>query len=177
MILTYGEAINRALLDEMTNDSSVILFGEDIRYNLYGYTGDLYEKFGDRVIDVPLMENTIVGMAIGASLRGLRPIVDLTVANFLYTAMDQIVNMASKLRSMNDYDVPITIMCAEMDNMGEQHSDRPHELFSMIPGLAVVTPLSPQDAYSMLISAIRNNDPVIYFSDRSKFYNKENVIL
>jgi pyruvate dehydrogenase E1 component beta subunit len=78
---------------------------------------------------------------------------------------------------MNDYDVPIIIMCAEMDGMGEQHSDRPHDMFSMIRGLTVVTPSSPQDAYSMLRSAIRNNDPVIYFSDRSKFYNKENVIL
>lgn len=177
MILTYGEAIREALYQEMTKDSSIVLFGEDIRYNLYGYTGGLYKEFGDRVMDVPLMENTIIGMAIGASLHGLRPIVDLTVANFLYTAMDQIVNVASKLRSMNDYDVPITIMCAEMDNMGEQHSDRPHEMFKMIPGLKIVTPLTSQEAYTMLKDAIRDNDPVIYFSDRSKFYNKENMIL
>jgi pyruvate/2-oxoglutarate/acetoin dehydrogenase E1 component len=174
--MTYGEAIREALYQEMKNDSSVIMFGEDIRYNLYGYTGGLYKEFGDRVIDVPLMENTIVGMAIGASLRGLRPIVDLTVANFLYTAMDQIVNMASKLRSMCNYDVPITIMCAEMDNMGSQHSDRPHEMFRMIQGLKIATPSTPQEAYSMLRNAIRDNDPVIYFSDRSKFYNKENII-
>ena len=177
MLLTYGEAIREALYQEMKNNSSVIMFGEDIRYNLYGYTKGLYSKFGDRVIDIPLMENTIVGMAIGASLQGLRPIVDLTVANFLYTAMDQIVNMASKLRSMNNSDVPITIMCAEMDNMGEQHSDRPHNLFRMISGLKVSTPESPQDAYTMLRSAINDNDPVIYFSDRSMFYNKEYITL
>jgi pyruvate dehydrogenase E1 component beta subunit len=177
MILTYGEAIREALYLEMKEDSSVVLFGEDIRYNLYGYTGGLYEKFGDRVIDVPLMENTIMGMAIGASLRGLRPIVDLTVANFLYTAMDQIVNVASKLQTMYDYDVPITIMCAEMDGMGEQHSDHPHEMFRMIQGLRVVTPTSPQEAYGMLRDAIKDNDPVIYFSDRSKFYDEENVEL
>jgi len=177
MLLTYGEAIREALYQEMKNNSSVIMFGEDIRYNLYGYTKGLYDEFGDRVIDIPLMENTIIGMAIGASLQGLRPIVDLTVANFLYTAMDQIVNMASKLRSMNNSDVPITIMCAEMDNMGEQHSDRPHSLFRMIPGLKVSTPESPQDAYTMLRSAINDNDPVIYFSDRSMFYNKEYVML
>jgi len=173
--MKYGEAIREAIYQEMRQDPNVIMFGEDIRYNLYGYTGGLYEEFGDRVIDVPLMENTIVGMAIGASLMGLRPIVDLTVANFLYTAMDQIVNMASKQRVMNDYDVPITIMCAEMDGMGPQHSDRPHSLFSMI--LKVVTPSTPQDAYSMLRSAIRDNDPVIYFSDRAMFYKEENIIL
>jgi pyruvate dehydrogenase E1 component beta subunit len=73
---------------------------------------------------------------------------------------------------MNNYDVPITIMCAEMDDMGSQHSDRPHELFRMIPGLKVVTPVTPSEAYDMLRSAIQDNDPVIYFSDRSKFYNK-----
>jgi pyruvate/2-oxoglutarate/acetoin dehydrogenase E1 component len=177
MILSYCEAIREALYQELKNDPSIIMFGEDIRYNLYGYTGDLYKEFGDRVIDVPLMENTIVGMAIGASLRGLRPIIDLTVANFLYTAMDQIVNMASKLRSMNNFDVPITIMCMEMDDMGPQHSDRPHDMFRMIPGLKIATPSTSQDAYSMLRNAIQDKDPVIYFSDRSKFYNKENVIL
>ena len=175
--MKYGEAIREALYQELKSDDSVILFGEDIRYNLYGYTEGLYKEFPERVIDVPLMEYTIVGMAIGASLTGLRPIVDLTVANFLYMAMDQIVNMASKLRSMNNFDVPITIMCAEMEGMGAQHSDKPHDMFSMIPGIKVVTPSSPQNAYSMLRSAIRDNDPVIYFSDRSKFYNEETVIL
>jgi pyruvate/2-oxoglutarate/acetoin dehydrogenase E1 component len=175
--MTYGEAIREALYKELESDKSVVLFGEDIRYNLYGYTEGLYKAFPDRVIDIPLMENTIIGMAIGASLRGLRPIVDLTVANFLYTAMDQIVNMASKLRTMNNYDVSITIMCAEMDGMGEQHSDHPHELFRMIPGLKIATPETPQEAYSMLRNAIQDKDPVIYFSDRSKFYNEENVIL
>jgi len=175
--MKYGEAIREALFQELKADKSVVMFGEDIRYNLYGYTEGLYKEFGNRVIDVPLMENTIVGMAIGASLLGLRTIVDLTVANFLYTAMDQIVNVASKMRAMNNSEVPITIMCAEMyegDN-GPQHSDRPHEMFSMIPGLKVVTPLCPQEAYSMLRASIQDHDPVIYFSDRSLFYNEEKV--
>jgi len=173
--MTYGEAIREALYQELKSDPNVIMFGEDIRHNLYGYTGGLYKEFGDRVIDVPLMENTIVGMAIGASLNGLRPIVDLTVANFLYTAMDQIVNVASKMKEMNGMNVSITIMCAEMDNMGPQHSDRPHNLFMAIPGLKVLTPLTPKQAYDMLRDSIRDNDPVIYFSDRSLFYNKEEL--
>jgi pyruvate/2-oxoglutarate/acetoin dehydrogenase E1 component len=175
--MKYGEAIREALYQELKSDDSVILFGEDIRYNLYGYTEGLYKEFGDRVIDVPLMENTIVGMAIGASLCRLRPIVDLTVANFLYTAMDQIVNMASKLRAMNNYDVPITIMCAEMEGMGAQHTDRPHDMFRLIPGLKIVTPSSPQEAYSTLRASIRDNDPVIYFSDRSLFHQEGDVII
>jgi len=170
--MTYGEAIREALYQELKSDPNVIMFGEDIRYNLYGYTEGLYKEFGDRVIDIPLMENTIVGMAVGASLNGLRPIVDLTVANFLYTAMDQIVNVASKMKDINGMDVPITIMCAEMDNMGSQHSDRPHVLFRMIPGLKVVTPATPRQAYDMLRDSIQDNNPVIYFSDRSMFYNK-----
>ena len=175
--MTYAEAIRKALYQELKNDPSVIMFGEDIRYNLYGYTEGLYQEFGDRVIDVPLMENTIVGMAIGASLNGLRPIVDLTVANFLYTAMDQIVNVASKMREINGMDVPITIMCAEMENMGPQHSDRPNSIFRMIEGLKVFTPASTQGAYTMLRDSIRDNDPVIYFSDRSMFYNEQDIKL
>ena len=173
--MTYAEAIREALYQELKNDPNVIMFGEDIRYNLYGYTEGLYKEFGNRVIDVPLMENTIIGLAIGASLNGLRPIVDLTVANFLYTAMDQIVNIASKMKEMNGMYVPITIMCAEMDNMGPQHSDRPHDLFRMIPGLKIKTPLSPQDAYTMLRDSIKDNDPIIYFSDRSLFYNEQKI--
>ena len=173
--MTYGEAIREALYQELKSDPNVIMFGEDIRYNLYGYTEGLYKEFGNRVIDVPLMENTIVGMAIGASLNGLRPIVDLTVANFLYMAMDQIVNMASKMKEMNGMNVPITIMCAEMDNMGPQHSDRPHRLFNLIDGLKVVTPITPQCAYDMLRDSIKDNDPVIYFSDRSLFYNEQKI--
>jgi pyruvate dehydrogenase E1 component beta subunit len=175
--MKYGEAIREALYQELKSEDSVILFGEDIRYNLYGYTEGLYKAFPDRVIDVPLMEYSIVGMAIGASMTGLRPIVDLTVANFLYTAMDPIVNLASKLRTMNNFNIPITIMCSEMDGMGAQHSDKPHEMFRMIPGLKIVTPITPQEAYSMLRSAIRDNDPVIYFSDRSLFHKQENVTL
>lgn len=177
MILTYGEAIREALYQELKNDPNVVMFGEDIRYNLYGYTEGLYDEFGDRVIDVPLMENTIIGMAIGASLCGLRPVIDLTVANFLYTAMDQIVNMATKMKQMNGLNVPITIMCAEMDNMGAQHSDRPHDLFRLIPGLNIKTPNSPQRAYNMLRNSIQDNDPCIYFSFRSVFYTKEDIQL
>ncbi len=173
--MKYYEAIREALYQELKTDDSVVMFGEDIRYNLYGYTEGLYEEFGNRVIDVPLMENTIVGMAIGASLLGLRPIVDLTVANFLYIAMDQIINMASKMRVMNGSNVPITIMCAEMYSMGTQHSDRPHEMFRMIPGLKVATPMTPQEAYSMLRYSIQNPNPVIYFSDRSLYYNDKKV--
>ncbi len=175
--MKYGEAIREALYQELKSDESVVLFGEDIRYNLYGYTEGLYKAFPDRVIDVPLMEYSMVGMAIGASMTGLRPVIDLTVANFLYMAMDPIVNMASKLRSMYNFDVPITIMCAEMEGMGAQHSDSPHNMFRMIQGLKIVTPTCTPHAYVMLRNAIRDNDPVIYFSDRSKFHNEETVTL
>ncbi len=175
--MKYGEAIREALYQELKYDNSVVLFGEDIRHNLYGYTGGLYSKFKERVIDIPLMEYTIVGMSIGASLRGLRPIIDLTCANFLYMAMDPIINLASKLKAMNQTDVPITIMCAEMyeGNNGMQHSDRPHEMFKCIPGIKVFTPTTPQEAYCMLRSAIQDNEPSIYFADRPLFHKEQEV--
>lgn len=180
MQITYGEAIREALDQGLADDDSVVLFGQDIQHNVYGYTGNLLNKFGNkRIINVPLSESAVVGTAIGAAMCGLKTIVDLTVANFLYVAMDQIVNMASKSAYMYDgqFKLPLTIMCSTLynTNSAAQHSDRPHPMLMNVPGLKIVAPSSPQDAYSLLRTSINDENPVIYFSDRSIFYKKENV--
>lgn len=180
MEISYGEAIREALYHELENDQSVVLFGADIEHNLYGYTDNLTNVFGKkRVITMPLSEAAVVGTAIGAAMCGLKTIVDLTVANFLFVAMDQIVSMASKTNYMynGQYKLPITIMCATLYNASNsaQHSDRPHSIFMNVPGLKIVAPTCPQDAYSLLRSSVSDNNPVLYFADRNLFYTKEDI--
>jgi pyruvate dehydrogenase E1 component beta subunit len=180
MNMNYGQAIRNALYDELENDKSVVLFGEDIQHNLYGYTEGLVNEFGvKRIINIPLSEAAVVGTAIGAAMCGLKTIVDLTVSNFLYVAMDQIVNMAAKIHYMygGNYKLPLTIMCSTMYNASNasQHSDRNHPMFMNVPGLKVVAPTCPQDAYGLLRSSIVDENPVIYFSDRSLFYKESEV--
>ncbi len=177
---SYGGAIREALYDELKRDNSVVLMGEDIRHNLYAYTEGLVDIFGEeRVLDVPLSEAAVMGTAIGAAMCGLRPVVDLTVSNFLYVAMDQIVNMAAKTRYQynGQYKLPITILASSAygASAGAQHSDRPHPMFMNVPGLKIITPSTPQDMYSMLRTAIQDDNPVICFQDKSTFY-EESVV-
>lgn len=182
MNLTYGEALREALFSELEKHKDVVMFGQDIQHNLYGYTKDLVTIFGEeRIINTPLSEAAVVGAAIGAAMCGIRTVVDLTVSSFLYVAMDQIVSMASKTTYMYDgqFKLPLTIMCSSMYNgsNGAQHSDRPHSMFMNVPGLKIVSPTCPQDTYSLLRAAISDDNPVIFFTDRSLFYNKEDVDL
>jgi acetoin:2,6-dichlorophenolindophenol oxidoreductase subunit beta len=182
MEITYGEAIREALDKELGNDENVVLFGQDIQHNVYGYTGNLLNKYGSkRVINTPLSESAVVGTAIGAAMCGLKTIVDLTVGNFLYVAMDQIASIAAKNAYMynGQFKLPLTIMCSTLYNTSSaaQHSDRPHPMVMNVPGLKVVSPARPQDAYSLLRTSVNDNNPVIYFSDRSVFYTKEDVDL
>lgn len=172
--MRYHEAICKAIADEMTADSSVVMFGEDIRNNLYNYTDKLIETFGEnRIIDIPLAEAGVVGAAAGMAMCGMRPIVDLTISNFLYVAMDQIVNMIAKMQYMynGNYQLPITLICSNMYRGGNaaQHSDRNHGLFMHFPGLKVICPATQNSMYWMLRAAIRDNNPVLCFSDRTCF--------
>ena len=182
METSYGDAIREALDKGLENDESVVLFGQDIHHNVYGYTGNLLNKYGvKRIINTPLSESAVVGTAIGAAMCGLKTIVDLTVGNFLYVAMDQIASIAAKNAYMynGQFKLPLTIMCSTLYNTSSaaQHSDRPHPMVMNVPGLKVVAPASAQDAYSLLRAAIVDDNPVIYFSDRSRFYSKEDIDL
>ena len=182
MNLNYGAAIREALKMELESEIPTVFFGQDLHYNLYGYTDKLVDIFGkEKVVNTPISEASVVGMAIGAAMCGVRTIVDLTVANFLFIAMDQIVNMASKTAYMYNgkFELPITIMCGEFYDVGNaaQHSDRLHSLFINFPGLKIVTPSTPQDAYSLLRTSISEKNPVLYFADRSLFYSQDDIDL
>ncbi len=180
MKIKYGEAIRKALFDALKADNRVFFFGEDDRYNLYGYTDGLYDTFGpERVRDIPLSEAGTVGLACGAAMCGIRPILDLTTENFLYVAMDQICSIAAKTSYMygGNFSVPITIFCSSMSIGGNaaQHSDRIHSLFMNVPGLKIICPASPQDMYSLLKNAVEDDNPVLCFADRSLFWLEDEV--
>lgn len=180
MKMTYGNAVRQALYDELKSNSDVVLFGEDIQHNLYGYTEGLEEEFGsNRVRNIPLSEAGVMGIVCGAAMCGLRPVLDLTLPNFLYVAMDQIASIAAKTCYMYNgaYSLPLTIFCSSMCGSGNaaQHSDRLHSLFMNIPGLKIICPATPQDMYSMLKEAIEDNNPVMCFADRMLFWKEEEV--
>lgn len=180
MKMTYCSAIKEALYKELENDENMILMGEDIEYDVYRYTGGLVEKFGkERVRDIPLSEAAATGTAIGAAMTGLRPVLDLTMTSFLYVAADQIISMASKTRYQygGQYMLPLTIMVGATygRNAAAQHSDRPHSMFMNVPGLKIIAPATVKDMYGMLRAAIRDNNPVICFEDRTLFPMEEDV--
>lgn len=180
--LTYGNALRQAIYDSLKSDETVFMMGEDIQKNLYGYTEGLLEEFGSqRVLNIPLAEAGAMGIACGAAMCGLRPIIDLTIPNFLYVAMDQIANMAAKVHYMSngEFFLPITILCSVMSGSGNaaQHSDRVHSLFQTIPGLKIICPATPQDIYSMTREAVKDNSPVLCLADRALFWVKDEIEL
>jgi len=175
--LTYLNAIVEAQREEMLRDDRVILLGEDIA--VYG-CGALFQTFDERRLrNVPISENSFTGMGIGAALTGLRPIVDLTIASFVYLASDQIVNQAAKLRYMTggQLRVPIVFRICTYYNVSNaaQHADRPYPFFMNVPGLKIVAPATPADMKGLLKSAIRDDDPVLVFEDINLWGKKAQV--
>ncbi len=171
--LTYREAILEALNEEMEKDPTVFLMGENIAVGggVYQGTKGLLEKFGtERVIDMPISESGFVGAGIGAALLGTRPVVDLMFDDFLPLAMDQIVNHAAKMRYMygGKAQVPLVIRTffGAGTRAGCSHSQSLEAWFIHCPGVKVVMPSTPADAKGLMKSAIRDNDPVIFFEHR-----------
>lgn len=175
--LTYLNAILEAEKEEMARDSRVILMGEDIA--IYSASGALGKLDPRRVWNTPISELGFSGMAIGAAITGLRPIVDLTIASFLYLACDQIINQAAKLRYMTGGQVRIPVVFRMSmwhgSSIAAQHSDRPYPMLMNVPGLKVIAPATPSDMKGMLKSAIRDDDPVIVFEDNDLWTHKEAV--
>lgn len=167
--ITYLEAINEGQREELLRDESVIVFGEDVRCNLWGGTGFAKEFSEERVFDTPISEEGFVGAAVGAAMTGLRPVVDMTIASFLYVAMDPLVSQAAKSRYMfgGQATIPVTYRATMMygTSVGAHHSDRPYSMFMNVPGLKIVTPVSPFDAKGLLKAAIRDDNPVLVFED------------
>ncbi|MGD2157803.1 MAG: alpha-ketoacid dehydrogenase subunit beta [Anaerolineales bacterium] len=179
---TIREAINDALREEMARDNRVIIMGEDIGVagGIFKVTQDLLKEFGpERVIDTPIAEAGIVGLAIGAAMTGLRPVVEIMFSDFTTLASDQIVNQAAKLRYMTGGQCKIPMVIRTAMGAGRraaaQHSQSLHAWFCHIPGLKVVMPATPADAKGLLKSAIRDENPVMFFEDKM-IYNVKGLV-
>jgi pyruvate dehydrogenase E1 component beta subunit len=171
--MTMVQAIHDALRLEMARDRDVVVLGEDVGRvgGVFRVTQGLWEEFGEeRVIDTPLSEGGIVGTAIGMALYGLKPVAEIQFADFIYPAFDQIVSEAAKMRyrSGGEYTCPMVIRSPAGGGIkgGHYHSQSPEALFIHTPGLKVVYPSNPYDAKGLLLSAIRDPDPVIFFEPK-----------
>ncbi|MBX5466362.1 MAG: alpha-ketoacid dehydrogenase subunit beta [Firmicutes bacterium] len=178
--ITYLQAIYEAQREEMQRDARVFIMGEDLESSVYGTTRGFTEEFGrERVRNTPLSENGFVGAAAGAAMVGLRPIVDINIASFMYVAMDQLVSIVAKATYMygGQARVPLVIRAAMFYNGANaaQHSDRPYPMFMNMPGLKIIAPSSPYDIKGLLKTAIRDDDPVLCFEDATLWFTKEAV--
>jgi pyruvate dehydrogenase E1 component beta subunit len=174
--LTLLEAVTDALRTEMEQDRSVVVFGEDVggQGGVFRATAGLQKKFGEeRCFDTPLAESGIVGAAIGMAAAGLRPVVEIQFAGFLYPAFNQLVNHAARMRNRTRGTVTVPLVIRTPYGGGirapEHHSESMEALFGHVPGLKVVIPSTPHDAKGLLVSAIRDPDPVL-FMEPSRLY-------
>lgn len=169
---TYREALYEALREEMTDDSSVIMLGEDFSNGgAFGVAGDLPERFGpERVVRTPISENGFVGVAVGAAMTGMRPVAEIMFMDFLTLAMDQLVNHAAKIPYMyaNQYQVPMVVRtpAGAGRGYGASHSQSLEGWLIQVPGLKVVAPSDPADAKGLLKAAIRDNNPVVFIENK-----------
>jgi 2-oxoisovalerate dehydrogenase E1 component beta subunit len=171
--LTYLEAIREALAEEMRRDPKVFVLGEDVGPygGAFGVTQGLYDEFGEaRVVDTPISESAIVGISIGAALRGYRPVAEMQFADFISCGFDQIVNQAATLRYRygGRASVPIVVRAPSGGGVsgGLYHSQNPEAWFVHRPGLKVVAPSTAYDAKGLLKAAIRDDNPVVYFEHK-----------
>jgi len=180
--LSYSEAIRLALTEEMARDSSVFIIGEDVGVfgGVFGVTAGLHEQFGEgRVLDTPISESAIIGAALGAAMMGMRPVAEIMFGDFLPVAGDQIVNQLAKARYMTGgkANVPVTVRVTTgaPGSAAQQHSQSPESWFMNVPGLKIACPATPADAKGLLKTAIRGNDPVLYFEHKMLYAVKGEV--
>jgi pyruvate dehydrogenase E1 component subunit beta len=167
--LSYREAVNQAMSEEMERDPNVLLLGEEVGHyqGAYKVSQGMLQKFGEkRVIDTPIAEAGFVGIGVGAAMVGLRPIVEVMTFNFSLVAIDQIINNAAKVRQMSggQFKVPLVVRGpgGAAHQLGAQHSHSLESFYTYVPGLKVVMPSTPADAKGLLKAAIRDDDPVIF---------------
>ncbi len=174
--ISFAQAINEALHEEMQRDESILLVGEDVGRagGVYKITQGLYEAFGEeRVLDSPISEAGITGLGVGAALSGQRPVVEIMFGDFTALVMDQVVNQAAKIHYMSGGKLRVPMVLRTTMGAGRraaaQHSQSLHAWYCHIPGLKVALPSSPQDAKGLLKSAIRDDSPVIFFEDKMMY--------
>lgn len=178
-IITFAQAINEALAEEMRRDERVFIIGEDIAEagTPFKVLSGLVQEFGtDRVIDSPISEPGITGLAVGAAMTGMRPVVDIMFGDFITLTMDQLVNQAAKIHYMSGgkQKAPLVLRTTlgATRRSAAQHSQSLHAWLSHVPGLKVVVPSTPYDAKGLMKSAIRDDNPVAFFEDKLMFQDK-----
>jgi pyruvate/2-oxoglutarate/acetoin dehydrogenase E1 component len=177
--ITFAEAIREALAEEMRRDSRVCILGEDVAEagTPFKVLSGLVEEFGkDRVVDTPISEAGFTGLAVGAAMTGMRPVVDIMFGDFITLTMDQMANQAAKVHYMSGgkWRVPMVMRTTlgAARRSAAQHSQSLHAWFSHVPGLKVVLPSTPYDAKGLLKTAVRDENPVIFFEDKMMFKMK-----
>ena len=180
--ITYSQAIYETMREEMARDPNVILIGEDVGIfgGVWGVSGDLMKLFGeDRVRDTPISETAIVGAGLGAAMMGLRPIVEIMFGDFMPVAGDQLVNQVAKARYMSGgkAKIPLTIRVTTgaPGSAAAQHSQSPEGWYMNVPGLKIAVPATPADAKGLLRTAIRGEDPVLFFEHKMLYALKGEV--
>ena len=180
--MPMAKALNAAMEDALTEDTSVLLMGEDIGTlgGVFRVTQGLKQQFGaERVMDSPLGEAGIVGTAIGLAMRGYRPVCEIQFDGFVFPSFNQITSQLAKIhaRSMGSVKLPVVIRIPYGGNIGsiEHHSESPEALFAHTAGLRVMSPSNPQDAYSMMREAIASDDPVIFLEPKRRYWLKGEV--
>ena len=180
--MSMAKAINAGLRAAMTGNPKVLLMGEDIGRlgGVFRVTEHLQEEFGEqRVLDTPLAESGIIGTAIGLAMGGFRPVVEIQFDGFIYPGFDQIVSQLAKMTNRHEgsQNFPVVIRVPYGGHIGavEHHQESPEAYFAHTPGLRVVTPSTPHDAYWMIQEAIASNDPVMFFEPKSRYWPKGDV--
>ncbi len=180
--LQLREALRRAMVEEMRRDERVFLMGEEVAYydGAYKVSQGMLAEFGEkRIIDTPIAENGFCGLGVGAAMAGLRPIIELMTWNFSLVAYDQIINSAAKIYQMTagSYSVPIVFRGANgaAENLGSQHSQALESIYAHFPGLKVISTSTPADAYGLLKSAIRDDNPVVFMESELAYGVKGEV--
>lgn len=182
MLVTYGQAIGDAIKEEMRKDDNIILYGEDVAQmgNIFGITKGILEEFGsDRVKNTPIVETAIIGSAIGAAVTGLRPCVELMYADFSLVAFNELFHCVGKWRYMHgpEFKLPLVVRSAMGSSFGAgaEHSNCLESLYMHATGLTIVSPSCAYDAKGLLKTAIRSDDPVLFFEHKQLYQTKENI--
>jgi len=173
--MPYMAAVNRAIAEEMARDDSVVLLGEDVRTSLFGSTAGLVDRFGEqRVINTPIWESGIAGVALGLAITGFRPIAEIMFSDFMYLAMEEVANQIASWTYMTggQTKVPLTIRTAGGAGfgLGYNHSQVTEASFLNPPGLKIAVPSNPADAYGLLKTAVRDDDPVVVFEHKFLYF-------